>query len=146
MNKKIKNCIKFIGKMLVLLKNVKEIMSASIDFVMFAERMHYHPKLPIELKRSIHQISSLERERELMMTEDRYSMLMEKVYEKRRISEKRMMDDYIRRESEWRRHESKKMTEYNQIYLWNRENEERHKQKNKYNKETNKLYTFFTNV
>ena len=40
----------------------------------------------------------------------------------------------------------KKMTEYNQIYLWNRENEERHKQKNKYNKETNKLYTFFTNV
>lgn len=133
--------------MLVLFKNVKEIMSASIDFVMFAERMHYHPKLPIELKRSIHQISSLERERELMMTEDRYSMLMEKVYEKRRISEKRMMDDYIRRESEWRRQESKKMTEYNQIYLWNRENEERHKQKkNKYNKETNKLYTFFTNV
>ena len=94
--------------MLVLFKNVKEIMSASIDFVMFAERMHYHPKLPIELKRSIHQISSLERERELMMTEDRYSMLMEKVYEKRRISEKRMMDDYIRRESEWRRQESKK--------------------------------------
>ena len=146
MNKKIKNCIKFIGKMLVLFKNVKEIMSASIDFVMFAERMHYHPKLPIELKRSIHQISSLERERELMLSEDRYSMLMEKVYEKRRISEKRMMDDYIRRESEWRRHESKKMTEYNQIYLWNRENEERHKQKNKYTKETNKLYTFFTNV
>lgn len=132
--------------MLVLFKNVKEIMSMSIDFVMFAERMHYHPKLPIELKRSIHQISSLERERELMIEEDKYSMLMEKVYEKRLISEKRMMNDYIRRESEWRRQESKKMTEFNQIYLWNREYEERQRQKNKYNKETNKLYTFFTNV
>ena len=59
MNKKIKNCIKFIGKMLVLFKNVKEIMSASIDFVMFAERMHYHPKLPIELKRSIQKVIPL---------------------------------------------------------------------------------------
>jgi len=143
MNKKIINCIKFIGKISVLFKTVKEFTRMAINLVMMAERLHYHPKLPSELKKSIEEISGPERERELMMEEDEYSKAAEELYKKRRISEKRMMDDYIRRENEWRRKESAKMSEYNKIYLWNRETEERQKKKNKYNKETNKLYTFF---
>jgi hypothetical protein len=143
MNKKIINCIKFIGKISVLFKNVKTFTGIAIDLVMMAERLYYHPKIPSELKKSIEQISSPEKERELMMEEDKYSSALNDLYKKRRISEKRMMDDYIRRENEWRRQDSMKMTEYNKMYLWNRENEERFRKKNKYTKECNKLYTFF---
>ena len=131
--------------MLVIFKNVKNFTRIAIDLVIMAERLHYHPKLPSELKKSIEKISSHERERESMMDEDEYSSALEELYKKRIISEKRMMNDYTRRENEWRRQNSMKMTEYNKIYLWNRENEERFRKKNKYTKECNKLYTFFTN-
>ena len=134
--------LRFIGKMMILLKDVKEFTERSIELVMIAERLH-GPKLPIELKKSIESISSFVRERDLMEDEEKHSIWINELYKKRIISEKRMMDDYLRRENEWRRQESKKPSEINQIYIWNKEREEREKNKNKYRMATNQLYGFF---
>lgn len=142
MKKKLFNYTRFVGKMILLLKHVREIEERLIEIVMIAERLH-GPKLPIELKKSIESISSSEKERNLMENEEKHSIWINELYKKRILSEKRMLDDYMRRENEWRRQESKKLTEINQIYIWNKEREEREKNKNRYKAAANKLYGFF---
>jgi len=82
-------------------------------------------------------------QRPLITEEDKRSILLNELYKKRIISEKRMINDYMRREREWRRAESKKPSEINEIYIWNKQREEREKNKNKYKMATNQLYGFF---
>jgi hypothetical protein len=142
MKKKLLNYTRFVGKLMILLKSVKEFTERSIELVMIAERLH-GPKLPIKLKKSIESISCSSKEMDLMEEEEKRSILLNELYKKRIISEKRMLNDYMRRESEWRRQESKKLTEINQTYIWNKEREEREKNKNKYIRASNKLYGFF---
>lgn len=136
------NYSRFMGKLMVLLKDVREFNKMCIEVVMIEERLN-GPKLPIELKKSIHNFVSLQIERNLMDGEEKHSIWVNDLYKKRIISEKRMLNDYMRRENEWRLQDSKKLTEINQVYLWNKKREEQEKNKNKYKMATNQLYGFF---
>jgi len=136
------NYLRFVGKLMVLLKDVKLFHKICIEVLMIEERLNA-PKLPIELKKSIHNICSLKRERSLMEDEEKHSIWVNDLYKKQIISEKRMLNDYMRRENEWRLQDSKKLSEINQVYLWNKKREEQEKNKNKYKMATKQLYGFF---
>lgn len=65
---------------------------------------------------------------------------------KREAAEKRMLDDYMKREREWRAADAIKPTGINQQFLWEEHKKEREFNENKQCKKRRKLYEFVSTM
>ncbi len=85
-------------------------------------------------------------EQTTMADEDQYSEVLNGLYKKRIAGEKRMLDDYMKRERDWRTADAIKPDGLSQQFLWEEQRKEREFNENQRCKKRRKLYEFVSTM